>query len=275
MQTGRIGLNSLFNVFSFATSALVAVLVWLLSGSMRDTSLSAELTSVNVYFESDIPFTLRFWVVGSVPAATSNVVHPLYGAVTWFGGAVSRHAGLPIGLSLRALLSASATLSAVLMAWTARGVGASPFAAALTVATAAATAAFTHWASAIEHFALSIPTIALPFSVLAITGSNNFVTWVLIDCLSGSMTITNAVSGGISALLRLGWSRAIVVTFGGISLLATLNFFWTAQLTSLAASSLLKNFFLDQRTPACVHTRPWSCRKQPPSMEQALSLFAI
>lgn len=203
VSAGAVALTFADALALLLLSGLAGTYAWWASRFFSDELLWSSSSSFDVYFHADIP---RFPSVASgIPISLSHfILHPLLFPIVWFAGALGRRLGAPLVLALRASLSAASAVSAVLLHLCARRVGAPPALAALSVLASMATAAFTHWSGTPDHFALSVPTIALPLAMLAATKTTQVGFWIPTAMVSGTVTVSNAVMGLLAVLARLG-----------------------------------------------------------------------
>lgn len=189
---------------------LAGAYAWWAGGFFRDDAIWSIWSSLDAYFHSDIPSLFQIYAHGIPEALSHFILHPLLFPIVWFAGALGRRLGVPLVLAFRALLSAASALAALLLYLCARGTGTQPALAALGVLATTATAAFTHWSGTPDHFALSVPTIALPLAMLAATQTKRVGFWIPTAVVSGTVTVSNAVMGLLAVLARLGVAPGLV-----------------------------------------------------------------
>lgn len=202
--------------------AAAAVWVWQGTGFFTGEAWFAH-RALDLYFDADIPRTLehmtrRHGLLWGPPRS-----HPNFSLLAYPPTAIliamlgDRQAGI------RAFQSAAVPTAGPLLYLIARGVGNGPAAATATTAAALASAAFTHWAPVPESFAFALPTIAAPFALLSASASRHLAAWVGVMALSGSVTVTNWVAGGLSALCRHALRPSVLVAVLGVLVVVVLR----------------------------------------------------
>ncbi len=213
---------SLIDFIIAMVMAAAAALMANWAATRLGTSLE-RMTSQDVWFQAD---TTR--VIANLIDRSSNhyrvSVHPIASILLTPVTLCLRKVGVDLGVAVHALMGLMASLSIGLFFIFFRLLTLPRAAAMVFTAMAISSAAFVHWSPVIELSLASMLTIVLALIALAYGRTRNMAWWILMNCATLGITITNWSFGIIATLVRWPLRRFLIICIAAamiVSILAT------------------------------------------------------
>ena len=225
---------SLIDLIIAVLLAAAASLVANWAAAQLGTTLERN-TSFDVWFQADTPR-----VIANLIDASSNhyrvSVHPIASILLTPITLGLTAIGINSGVAVHGLMGLMASLSIGLLYIFFRLLGLPRVAATTFASMAISSAAFLHWSPVIELSVPSMLTIVLALIALAYGRRRNMFWWILMNCATLGITITNWSFGIIATLVRWPLRQVLIICATAaviVSILATAQYFLFTRCTPI------------------------------------------